>query len=192
MDKNILISFGDGRIKQISEVLQNKTCNKILELLSEKDATVSDISGHLEIPMNTADYNVKKLILSGLIESSSHFWSIKGKKMPTYRISNKKIIISPRKTKGLTPLILALGFTGIMSLVIKKLLQTKEIAVNDAPSLLTRATEDVAFDAVQNFSVSNFVYSISGWEWFLIGAWLAILMFFIFSIIAERRKIKND
>ena len=192
MDKNILISFGDGRIKQISEVLQNKTCNKILELLSEKDATVSDISGHLEIPMNTADYNVKKLISSGLIESSSHFWSIKGKKMPTYRISNKKIIISPRKTKGLTPLILALGFTGIMSLVIKKLLQTKEIAVNDAPSLIIRATEDAVFDAVQNFSVSNFVYSISGWEWFLIGAWLAILMFFIFSIIAERRKIKND
>ena len=188
--KNVLISLGDSRIKEISEVLQNKTCNKILEYISEKDATVSDISNFLKIPINTADYNVKKLVSTGLIESSAHFWSVKGKRMPTYKVSNKKIIISPKRTKNLTSLILALASTGVIALLVKKFTATKEIVYDTAPAML-RAVNDVSSGAVRDASNISFIHSIVGWEWFLVGAWFAIFIFFIFSIIDERRKNKN-
>ncbi|MFA4960520.1 MAG: helix-turn-helix domain-containing protein [Candidatus Pacearchaeota archaeon] len=192
-EKSVLISLGDSRLKQISEVMGNKTCNKILEFLGDRDGTVSDISNELKIPINTADYNVKKLIQTGLIEKSSYFWSTKGKKMPIYRISNKKIIISPKKSRNVVSMILALGFTGIIAIILKKVTLTTELLYQNIPvtlresGTLTLKAADATSEAV---SVPSIFTSIASWEWFLIGAWFAIALFFVLSIIDERRKTK--
>jgi len=66
-EKSILINLGDEKAKWISEVIGNKSCNKILDLLAEKNLTVSDISHKLKMPINTVDYNVKKLVKAGLM-----------------------------------------------------------------------------------------------------------------------------
>jgi DNA-binding transcriptional ArsR family regulator len=192
-EKSVLISLGDARLKQISEVMASKTCNKILEYLSEKDATVSDISRELKIPLNTADYNVKKLMEAGLIEKVSHFWSVKGKKMPTYRVSNKKIIISPKKSKSLTSLLLALGITGIIAAFLRRITE-KEIPVVASEGARSFADAgmlqmDVAVKTAEVAS-SGFFSSLAPWEWFIFGAWFAILLFFALTIIDERRKSK--
>ena len=66
---------------------------KILSLIAEKEATGSEIANELNLPLNTVGYNIDKLLKAGLIETSKNFfWSLKGKKMPTYKISNKKVI----------------------------------------------------------------------------------------------------
>lgn len=184
-EKSVLISLGDSRLKQISEIIGNKTCNKILDLLSEKEATVSDISRELHIPINTTDYNIKKLTESGLIEKKSHFWSVKGKKMPVYKISNKKIVISPKKTKSFASLLLALGITGLLAIAIKKMMVEEKI--NDIPLL---KTESFLIQKTGDLSHVGFFQSIASWKWFLIGAWLAILIFFVISYIDERRRTK--
>ena len=97
-DKFIMISLGDERAKKISEVLGNATCKKILDYLAEtKEASENDISKDLKIPLNTVEYNLKKLISVGLVEKTkNHFWSQKGKKIPTYKAAKKHIIISPK------------------------------------------------------------------------------------------------
>jgi DNA-binding transcriptional ArsR family regulator len=205
-DKSVLVELGDSRLKEISEVIGSKTCNKILDYLTEKNGTVSDISRELAIPLNTADYNVKKLTSAGLIEKTSHFWSIKGKKMPVYKLSNKKIVISPKKTKSFLSMILAFGIMAILALILRwNMVNIENQQMNyDEPSFAAGAQDRNIFEKALMTSneeasiqlndgsneIENSASKLDSWQWFLVGAWLAIVVFFVISIIDERRRSK--
>lgn len=181
------IDLNDPRTKDIAEIMGNKTCKEILNLIAEKELTETEISQKLKLPINTVDYNIKKLIKSGLIESSTFWWSIKGKKMPSYKVSNKKIIISPKSFSSKILLLPALIIGGAVALVVRKL-----SFVNQSEVL---ATEDFSLKSIQASSrgstaeilQSGFFSSLSGWEWFLIGAWFGAILLFILNYIFERR-----
>src|SRR4030042_1138609 len=99
-DSFMLVSLNDEKSKEIAEVLSSSTCKKIINYLAQhKEASQKDLSDALKIPMNTLDYNIKKLLNSGFIEKRKNFfWSKKGKKIIMYELSNKSIIISPKKS----------------------------------------------------------------------------------------------
>ncbi len=101
-DKFIMFGLDDERSKHIAEVLKNPTCKKILDYLGDvNEASEKDLSDALNMPINTVEYNLNKLIKSGLVEKTKNFfWSVKGKKIPMYKLAKKHIIISP---KGKTP-----------------------------------------------------------------------------------------
>jgi len=105
-DKFIMMGMDDDRAGDVASVLSNKTCKKILDYLSEvKEASEQDMAKSLSIPINTVEYNIKKLVRSGLVEKAkNHFWSVKGKKIALYKVANKHIIISPKKQISLTAL----------------------------------------------------------------------------------------
>lgn len=197
---DISISIGDVRIKDIAEAITNKTCKRILNYLTENEKTISEISSDLDIPINTVEYNIKKLLSSGLIEKKSFWWSIKGKKMPTYSVSNKKIIISPKKGLNSLKYILALGITGFIAFVIKKIKEPAKIIYEKSTQDLMIDNSARAIGAGENLLLNNapeisqtamstltYFPKIGFAEWFLLGAWFAILFFFIFSIVSERR-----
>ncbi len=100
-DKFIMIGLDDERSKKMAEVMGNLTCKKILNYLADiNEASQKDISDALNIPMNTLDYNIKKLFDVGLIEKTKNFfWSSKGKRIPMYKLARKHIVISPKSTK---------------------------------------------------------------------------------------------
>lgn len=181
-EKKILFSMGDERIKYLSEALSNNSCKKILDLLSEKELTETDIAKELRIPLNTIDYNIKKLIKAGLIEKTSHFWSIRGKKMPVYRVSNKTIIISPKNPVNLKTFFGSVVGTGIVALVIKKLSSTQSLQENFIPRM-----EDSFLQKTTELTPGSIQPGFASWQWFLLGAWAGILLFLIFTIINERR-----
>ena len=186
-EKHIMFSIDDERIKGLSEALSNPSCKKILNLLSEKELTETDIARELKIPLNTVDYNIKKLVATGLIEKTSHFWSIRGKKMPVYRVSNKQIIISPRKSISLTALIASFFGTGFLALMIRKFTESKTeeaflMAEDSVGALVTERSADVISQTIS--------IGFAPWQWFLFGAWLGIVVFFSFAFISERRKTK--
>ena len=101
-DKFLLISLEDEKSKAVAEVLSSKTCKKIISFLAEtKEASEKDLSEKLGIPMNTAEYNLKKLVSSGFVQKRNNFfWSKKGKKIAMYELSNKSIVISHKKASG--------------------------------------------------------------------------------------------
>jgi len=200
-EKSIMVNLGDEKAKEISEVIGSKSCNKILSLLAEGELTVSDISKKLKAPLNTVDYNVKKLVKSGLIEKSSHFWSIRGKKMPTYRVSNRKIIISPKKSI-VKVFAWVIGLTGLTALTIREFLgeasHTLEykLANEDVAMFLTRDASRAAMDEAapvvltgvqESTGFIQFIAGIGPWEWFLIGAWFAVFLFFTITLINDKR-----
>ena len=97
-DKFILMGMDDKRSKKIAEVLGNKTSKKILDYLTDiKEASEKDISDSLNMPINTIEYNLKKLLEAGLVEKTKNFfWSKRGKKINPFLIL---VIFNQKKTK---------------------------------------------------------------------------------------------
>jgi DNA-binding transcriptional ArsR family regulator len=188
--KHILVSLGDDKVKQIGEVVGSKTCNKILDLLIEKEMTVTDISEKLKIPLNTTSYNVKKLVKTGLIEKTGHWWSVKGRRMDSYKVSNKKIIISPKESIGKT-FAWIFGLTGLTALTIREFM--KPISKQIAPDMLFSAKSSFAVEEAAVFASdavvtqAGFWSSINPWTWFLFGAWFSIMLFIISTIYNDKK-----
>ena len=177
--KFILVSLEDEKAKHLADVLGNKTCNKIIDLLAEKEASEQDVSQKLEIPLNTVEYNLKKLEKSGLIEKSkSFFWSKKGKKIAMYKLSNKSIIISPKKSNALSKIksiVPAILLGGIGALLIKYLIKP----VQETKLYATAQATEFAPTATTNFA--GYIQSLPNWYWFSLGAVLAILIITILN-----------
>jgi len=181
-DKFIMMNLEDEKLKSVSEVLGNKTCKKIIDYLSEKkDASEKDLADALNIPINTTEYNLKKLIKSGLVEKTKDFfWSTKGKKIPMYRLSNKSILISPRsksKIKSILPVTL-ISLAG--ALIIRYYYSAKEsisaVEVQDFANQASVEASQKVFDS------STTIVSFSNpWLWFLGGAVLAIAIYTLFN-----------
>ena len=122
-DKFIMFGLDDEKSKYLAEILANKTCKKIIDYLSEiNEASEKDISNALSMPINTVEYNLNKLIKAGLVEKTKNFfWSIKGKKIPMYKLAKKHIVISPKSKKPsldllktIIPAILIVAFLGVI------------------------------------------------------------------------------
>ena len=194
VDENhfMLVSLEDSKSKAISEVLGSKTCKKIIGYLSEKkEASQKDISNALNIPMNTLDYNIKKLLGSGFIQKRKNFfWSKKGRKIDLYKLSNKTILISPKqritsKIKSVLPVAI---LSGLGAILVRQFLVVKNIFETRAPEVLTQAQDAVMSTAraeAANIVVEkgNFFFTTPSpaWLWFLGGALTAIFLFAIFN-----------
>jgi len=179
--KYILISMEDERSKHLADVLGNKTCKKIIELLTEKsELSEKDISDNLKLPINTIEYNLKKLIQTELIERTKNFfWSKKGKRITTYQLSNKSIIISPKynkinsKIKSILPvaLISVLG-----ALLIKIFFYSQQVVQEKADaSLASEFVSQTSGTALFNENILSL--QSPAWIWFLAGTLFALVIF---------------
>ncbi len=190
VENYISIDLNDPRLKSISEILSNPSCKKILNLLAEKELTETDIALELKTPLNTIDYNIKKLVQSGLIEKSSHFWSVRGKKMPVYRVSNKKIVISPKKSLSFSAMILSALGTGALAWFLKVRSVAKvaeeEVLLFSQDALSAPGVAKMASDVTTDSINTGF----APWQWFLLGAWVGIILLFTFTLLSERRNKK--
>lgn len=184
-EKFILFSLNDEKSKKLGEAISNPTCKKILALVAEKELSEEDISKELNIPMNTIEYNLKKLLHSGLIEKSKvFFWSKKGKKISIYKIANKLIVISPKnssnvysKLKGIFPVAIA---SGILTFLIYFYSQFKIYSQDNLFKIINAFNSDNVMNApTVSESFKQTMNSGAGnWIWFLFG-WLSFVVIFL-------------
>jgi len=192
-DKFILIGLDDENSKYIAEVLKNKTCKKILDFLAEtKEASEKDISNALKIPLNTTEYNLKKLIKSRLVEKTKNFfWSIKGKKIPMYRLAKKHIIISPNKQPNINFLkqILPVALiSGAIMVFIKYIFQSSLLVSKKGLNQSIEMTASQALDkSTSQISFIEKILNMPYWSFFLIGMILSILVFIIYKKIKVKK-----
>ncbi len=210
MPKNsILIDLDDPRTAEIAEAISNKTAKSILNLIAEQELTETEISEKLSLPLNTIDYNIKKLEKSGLIEKAKTFsWSSKGKAVYRYKTSNKRIIISPKSlVRGALPaffitLLLALVFKGFLDYqqsqqfssmqdTIQKIAVTAERIGGEAGSGAETFDKiaSITTPTLSPLPTSTF-QAILGqpWLWFLLGALVAIIIFVLWNKKTKRIK----
>jgi len=211
VEKYINLNLNDENAGKIAEIISNKTAKKILSVIAEteKELTETDISNKLGIALNTVDYNIKKLLEAGLIEKSTNFfWSVKGKKIPTFKIANKKIIISSKSSyKGILGSMLifgALGFLGNVSRnifsVSKSLYSsTMDYSSNLNEQIVSKATESgtslisspETIGGVAGLTAPNASFSFASlfsnvWVWVLIGVLIGALGYILY------KKFKNN
>lgn len=185
--KYLLLSLEDERTKTIAEILGNKTSSKIINLLSEREeASEKDISENLKIPMNTVEYNIKKMVGAGIIEETKNFfWSPKGRKIKMYRFSNKSIVISPKSNKlnsqikQIIPVALVSGLAAVAVKFYLSAQEATERAQEEAFALAANASAKAA-ESVSIINTGDY------WLWFLAGAIFAIIIFALKMILYQK------
>lgn len=205
---SVMIDLDDPRTSEIADVISNKTSKKILEFLSSgEEKSESEISNELGMALNTVHYNVQKLVKSGLVEvAKKKMWSVKGKKIDYYRISNRKIVISPKKMiKGVIPAIVG---TLIVSLGIKFLSGSSSDIVLDGGTfakeeMLVRSADSAAsalsYSSGRGMSegvvdsVSNSGFGGDVWLWFLLGALVSLFIYLMWNyfVTSKRFRVKR-
>jgi DNA-binding transcriptional ArsR family regulator len=115
----LLVSLDEEKSKKLAQVLSNDTARKILDLMSKREfVTETEVSKDLDIPLSTAHYNLDLLLKCNLINDEQFKYSEKGKKIVHYALSNKYVIIAPKKNmmldrlKELLPVVAICGLTG--------------------------------------------------------------------------------
>ncbi len=199
MKKEIVVSLWDDQLKDVAEVLGNKSAKKILNELAVNDLSVSEIAKNLGIKINTVDYNVRKLVKVGLVEKVDHWWSVKGRKMLVYRASNRKIIISPKR-KNLKKVLAGWCVLGLGALFWKSREAesfgvggvAKDLVFEAVPEMESLAMNAGMSDAALRIGGEiSFWASFAGWEWFLLGVWVSVLGFFVWSMFKGKMTARH-
>ena len=195
----LLLSMEDSKIKKVSNVISNESCRKILDYLSNKEATESELAEKLQLPISTVHYNLQQLMETGLIDSKEFHYSQKGKEVSHYKLANKYIIIAPKKTfgikeklKSILPVaLIASSATLVIQFVYKYFGKTTAPATEQA-ALKSLAVESAAQPAVRSLYNDNpsLTYLIlqNKFIWFLLGAVSALVIYFIIRYIVSYLK----
>lgn len=183
----IVASLEDARAKQLGQIISNEKARKILNLLTKKRATESEIAKALKIPISTVNYNIKQLLKAGLITVKGSFYSKKGNKVNVYSLAKKLILIAPKgvsvarsKIKTILPAaIITAALAGLIKLFYSMPFRTR-MAIDKAAGIMPGAEEAAAFPtAVPTIPSTHYAL------FFLAGALIALG---IFMLISWRKK----
>lgn len=192
------MSLDDDKAKKIANIMNNDSCRKILDYLTEKEATESQIAKELKLPISTVHYNLSQLLEAKLIDWENYHYSEKGKEVKHYKVANKYIIITPKgdnsdikeKLKALLPTTLV-SVAGAWLLYYYNTLSTvamKSEAVNEVADARMMALAAPVAEELPAAS-SSFLYSDA--FWFLIGAVTSLAVYFLITFILAKLKRKD-
>ena len=194
-EKYLLFDLEDDKSKKLGEVISSASCKKIVNLLAEKEMSETELATSLKMPLNTIEYNLNKLISAGIVEKASRWWSVKGRKIETYKLANKLIVISPKKgnvyskLKGILPVaavsgILA-GFLGWYYKFGDVLNASRDVVQEKALQTGADMAGSVASASSCVPNLVNVVPSAASsgnvWIWFLAGSLVALVGFLIWN-----------
>ncbi|OPX63787.1 transcriptional regulator [Methanoregula sp. PtaB.Bin085] len=117
MTENVVfLEPGDERAQKIAKAMGSQTASDILQILGEGPKSLTDITERLNIPMNTAKYHVENLLDAGLIAVEQTKYSIKGREVKIYTLTNQLLVVAPRQTNVRSLLLKYASLFGIVAL----------------------------------------------------------------------------
>jgi len=199
----LLVSLKESKSKKLAQVISNETCRKILDLLSKKDASESEIAKELNVPISTVHYNLKHLVDSDLVQADEFHYSEKGKEVDHYRLSNKFIIIAPKATdklkeklKRFLPVMAIGAVTAGIIQVVSSNSDSGRLFSNTLIQKTAMMAESGMADDAQDMAVAAAprmpeVMSVSEPNialWFLFGAIFSILIYLLWDWILKNKE----
>jgi DNA-binding transcriptional ArsR family regulator len=98
MDENVVVlEPGDERAQKIAKAMSSQTASDILRLLAENNKSMSEITDQLAIPLTTTKYHVENMLDAGLITIANTKYSVKGREVKIYSLSDQLVIVAPRQ-----------------------------------------------------------------------------------------------
>ena len=123
-DNVIFLEPGDERAQKIAKAMSSQTASDILQLLAEAPKSLTGITQRLAIPLTTAKYHTENLLDAGLILVADTKYSVKGREIKIYSLTNQLLIVAPRQSNVRSLLLKYASLFGIVifgSLVIAAL-----------------------------------------------------------------------
>ena len=97
-EKILMLEPGDERAQKIAKAMGSQTASDILQLLADGPISLTDITERLSVPMNTAKYHVENLLDAGLLSIEQTKYSVKGREVKLYSLTNQLLIVAPRQS----------------------------------------------------------------------------------------------
>lgn len=111
----VFLEPGDERAQKIAKAMGSQTASDILQLLSDGQKSLTDITERLAIPMTTAKYHVENLLDAGLISVAETKYSVKGREVKLYSLTNQLLIVAPRHSNVRSLLLKYASLFGIVA-----------------------------------------------------------------------------
>jgi DNA-binding transcriptional ArsR family regulator len=200
----LLISLEEKKAKKIAEAINNETGRKILDQLSKKESTESELAKELDIPISTIHYNLKQLMEANLVIVDEFHYSSKGKEVNHYKLANKYIIIAPKQSDNrfmealqkIIPLGIITAVAGGL-LTVSRFVNSgatnsmaKSAGIEAAPGLMAESSGGMMATPTAMPQVANISrpFLQSGMiTWFFIGALSIIIIYFLYEVVKRRK-----
>ena len=196
----LLVSLDEKKSKKLAEVISNDTCRKLLEALSKKEATETELSKDLQLPLSTVHYNLKNLVEANLVVADEYHYSTRGKEILHYKLANKLIIIAPKGQavafgdilKKYLPISAVIIAAGIVIDLLEKSggfaasMKTASFAAAPAADRMFAASVNQVGAAPIAVPLASAQPSIAGW--FVLGAFAALFVMFIVDFLSSRSR----
>lgn len=114
-DNVVFLEPGDERAQKIAKAMGSQTASDILQILGEGPRSLTDITERLNIPMNTAKYHIENLLDAGLIAVEKTKYSIKGREVKIYTLTNQLLVVAPRQSNVRSLLLKYASLFGIVA-----------------------------------------------------------------------------
>jgi len=191
----LLLSLEDAKIKKVSNVISNDSCRKILDYLSDKESTETELAEKLGIPISTVHYNLQQLMETGLISAEEFHYSQKGKEVMHYKLANKYIVIAPKNTSGireklksiLPAVLIAAGAAGIIHFFTEYYYSARIVAPQNMMAAKSAAMDRMAESATSASQTAPIIQVVQPniALWFLGGALFALLIYFVIGLFRK-------
>jgi predicted transcriptional regulator len=202
----LLVSLEDNQAKELAQIVSNDICRRILDCLATKEATETEISKSLNIPLSTVHYNLKQLVKSGIVKAGEFHYSEKGREVLHYSLANKYIIIAPKSTateglanklRRILPAVAIVALTGgiIQLFNVFKAPVLAGTALSVPAPMVERTVTDTAFQKTAE-AITTGAGPVAQTAttaappvalWFLAGALFALVIYLAYDLIRERR-----
>ncbi|MBI2657158.1 helix-turn-helix transcriptional regulator [Candidatus Woesearchaeota archaeon] len=184
----LLVSLQEDKAKKLAQVVSNESCRKILDHLTEKEATETELAGKLQLPISTVHYNLKQLEDAGLVSAEEYHYSKKGKEIKHYKLANKYIIIAPKSTFGIKEKLRSILPAAIGVAAVGFVLQFFSRHEPEAMEAFTTESRQMAQDAVASkMAIEAAPAQPNIYLWFLVGAFMMIAFYIGFEYLKFRK-----
>lgn len=167
-DSVVVLEPGEERAQKIAKAMASQTAGDILRLIGEGQKTSTEISEQLSLPMNTAKYHIENLLDAGLISVASTKYSVKGREVKVYTLTNQLLIVAPKQLNVRSLLMKYASLFGIVacgSIVIallSPLFKTWGTGGNALPDATRLAAPEAAGAAYTRVAAEGFAQNLSG------------------------------
>jgi DNA-binding transcriptional ArsR family regulator len=162
----VVLEPGDERAQKIAKAMASQTANDILTLLAAGTKSLTDITEQLNIPLTTVKYHTENLLDAGLLTVSETRYSIKGREVRMYALTDQILIVAPKQTDIRTLLIkysslFGIVIAGTLAIVALAPLLFSQTATEAAPMMATRETSGAGLYAAKAMADTGIVQEVS-------------------------------
>jgi len=162
----VVLEPGDERAQKIAKAMASQTANDILTLLAAGTKSLTDITEQLNIPLTTVKYHTENLLDAGLLTVSETRYSIKGREVRMYALTDQILIVAPKQTDIRSLLLkysslFGIVIAGTLAIVALAPLLFSQTANEAAPMMATRETSGAGLYAAKAMADTGIVQEVS-------------------------------